>query len=126
MRRALEVVGKRDAGEVWERYVRPDRWAEWSPQIRSVEFPEATLRAGLEGVVHGPAGVRARFRVLRVDAPRAWSWVVRAGGVQLTLWHTVEAVAGGTRTLLAVEGPAPVVLLYLPVARFALTRLVSG
>ncbi|WP_250006640.1 SRPBCC family protein [Actinoplanes sp. M2I2] len=125
LRRALEVVGPRPADDVWDRYARPGRWPEWSPQIRSVDYPEPVLRAGVSGTVHGPLGFPVRFRIEQVTPPRAWSWVVSAAGVRLTLWHTVEATAAGTRTLLAIEGFAPAVLLYLPAARLALGKLVS-
>jgi hypothetical protein len=137
LRRAVEVSGPRPADDVWDRYFRPARWPEWSPQIRSVEYPAATLQPGTRGTVRGPGGLPVRFRIETVvpdGAVRTWSWVARAAGVEMRLWHTVEAVApggsqdeedeAGTRTVLAIEGPAPVVLLYLPVARLALHRLV--
>jgi hypothetical protein len=125
LRRALEVSGPRDADDVWDRYARPQRWPEWSPQIRAVDYSWPTLRPGTPGAVRGPFGFPVRFRVLRVTPPRAWSWVVSAAGVRLTLWHTVEAIPGGSRAVLAIEGFAPAVLLYLPLARLALRRLVS-
>jgi hypothetical protein len=44
----------------------------------------------------------------------------------LRLEHTVEPGPGsGTRTGLVVDGPAPVVMAYAPVARLALHRLVA-
>jgi hypothetical protein len=55
---------------------------------------------------------------------RFWSWSATAVGVELMLAHTVESVAAGTRTGLTIEGFAPVVAVYLPVARLALHRLV--
>lgn len=128
MCRTLTVCGPRAADDVWDRYVRPQRWPEWSPQIRSVSYPEATLRALTSGVVGGPAGLRVGFRVLDVDATgpvRSWSWSASAAGVRLHLRHTVEAVPDGTRTGLTLRGFAPAVLLYLPVARLALRRLVG-
>ncbi len=47
-----------------------------------------------------------------------------AAGVQLPLSHNVEAVTGGTRTGLTVIGFAPAVAGYLPMAWWALRRLV--
>ncbi|MEU4624718.1 SRPBCC family protein [Actinoplanes sp. NPDC023801] len=126
--RTTAVCGPCPVDEVWDRYLRPGRWPEWSPQIRSVTYPAGTLRPGTGGVVHGPGGLRLGFRVLDVDPAgpvRAWSWAVTAAGVRLELRHTVEATPSGTRTGLVVRGPAPVVLLYLPVARLALRRLVG-
>ncbi|WP_433304056.1 SRPBCC family protein [Actinoplanes sp. CA-030573] len=125
--RVLTVCGPRAADDVWDRYVRPRRWPEWSPQIRAVSYPAATLHARTSGVVVGPAGVRVGFRVLEIDATgpvRSWSWSASVAGVRLYLRHTVEAVPGGTRTGLMLRGFAPAVLLYLPLARLALRRLV--
>jgi hypothetical protein len=126
-RRSVKVCGPCPADEVWDRYVRPQRWPEWSPQIRAVDYPGATLGPGTTGVVHGPAGLRVGFRILQVTAAgpvRNWSWSVDALGVQLELHHTVEASGSGTCTGLTVQGVAPAVVLYLPAARLALRRLV--
>ena len=124
--RHLSADGPRDPDEVWDRYVRPRRWPEWSPQIRGVDYAYERLAAGTSGVVHGPAGLPVSFRVVEVDEPdRSWLWTATAAGVRLTLRHTVRPAGEGTRTGLTVEGPAAVVLLYLPVARLALQRLVT-
>lgn len=114
--------------EVWDRYLRPRRWPEWSPQIRSVTYPPETLTPRTSGVVYGPVGLRVAFRVLEVvDAGpvRSWTWTASTAGVRLWLRHTVEPSDAGTRTGLTVDGPAPVVLSYLPIARLALRRLVG-
>jgi hypothetical protein len=127
LRRALEVFGPRPADDVWDRYFRPTRWPEWSPQIRSVDYPLPCLRPGTRGVVRGPGGLPVRFRIEQVvpeGRVRSWSWRAETAGIELRLWHTVEAVEAGVRTLLAIQGPAGAVLLYLPAARWALHRLV--
>ena len=124
MERTVAVRGPRPADDVWDRYLRPRRWPEWSPQISSVSYPHETLVAGTTGVVHGPLGVRVPFRVLSVESTgpvRGWSWQVNALGVGMRLHHTVEP---GTRSTLTIRGLAPAVLLYLPVALLALRRLV--
>jgi polyketide cyclase/dehydrase/lipid transport protein len=129
LRRSVSVHGPRPADDVWDRYVRPQRWPEWSPQIRSVVYPAATLSPGTTGVVRGPAGLRVDFRIVDVDAAgpvRSWSWAVSALGVRMELRHTVQATATGTRTGLTVRGFAPAVVLYLPVAHLALRRLVQA
>jgi Polyketide cyclase / dehydrase and lipid transport len=127
LRRAIEAIGPRPTDDVWDRYVRPARWPEWSPQIRSVDYQAETLQPGAQGTVHGPGGLAVAFRIERVEpdgAVRSWSWTAAVIGIRLRLWHTVEAVPAGTRTVLALEGPAPAVVLYLPAARWALHRLV--
>ncbi|WP_229075105.1 SRPBCC family protein [Actinoplanes sp. DH11] len=126
--RSATVSGRRTPDDVWDRYLRPQRWPEWSPQIRAVDYATETLVPLTTGNVHGPAGVRAHFRILDVDATgpvRSWSWSVTAAGVRLHLRHTVEPLGGGTRTGLVVRGFAPAVLLYVPLAWAALRRLVQ-
>ncbi len=127
LRRRLVVSGPRPADDVWDRYVRPSRWPEWSPQIRSVEYAGERLAPGTTGVVRGPGRLPVHFRILDVDASgpvRRWSWTATAAGVRLTLVHTVEATATGTRTGLTIDGFAPAVAAYLPAAWWALRRLV--
>jgi hypothetical protein len=106
---------------MWEAYADPDRWSEWAPQIRPVDAP-GRLREGLEGTVTGLFGVRVRFRVTSVDAEAGrWAWEVRAGVMRLRIDHEVE----DGRAAITIDGPAPAVLAYAPVARLALARLVS-
>ncbi len=127
LRRRISVAGPRPVDDVWDRYVRPRRWPEWSPQIRSVDYPGERLTPGISGVVHGPLGLPVHFRILDVEESgpvRSWSWTATAAGVRLTLHHTVEAAPAGTRTGLTIEGFAPAVAAYLPAAWWALRRLV--
>ena len=125
VRRGISATGNLDPGGAWERYARLSEWTEWSPQIRWVEATEGRLAPGLTGTVHGLCGVRAGFEVLSVDeALRTWSWRVRRGPVELLLHHAVMAHDSGTETTLEINGPAPAVLAYAPIAEVALRRLV--
>lgn len=96
------------------------------PQIRRVEADGRILRAGRTGTVHGPIGLRVRFRVETVEAPRRWAWRVRCLGVRARLLHEVAPVTGGTRATLTLEATPAVCLLYPLVARPALRRLVGA
>lgn len=121
MRQRLAAHGSAPGEEIWDRYVRPQRWPEWSPQIVRVSYPFDTIRPDSQGVVHGPVGLRVNFTVDEVDAAaRRWTWRVSLGPIRLQLEHLVSA--GGTE--LIVDGPAPIVLGYLPLAQLALLRLV--
>ncbi|AGL19362.1 SRPBCC family protein [Actinoplanes sp. N902-109] len=124
MRRQLAVSGPVPPGEAWDRYARPARWPEWSPQIRAVDYAGTLLTPGARGVVHGPLGLRVRFHIDDVTPARGWAWTVSVLGVTMHLHHTVAPAGPGSRTGLTIEGPAPVVLGYLPLARWALRRLV--
>ncbi|MEO8828262.1 hypothetical protein [Lapillicoccus sp.] len=127
MRRGVRTSGRLDPNTVWERYAVPNVWSSWSPQIRGVEASGPRIVDGMTGLVHGPVGVLISFEVLRVDEVRRWwSWRVHAGPVVLRLEHEVLVRPdGGSDTTLEVDGPALVVLAYLPLARIALRNLVT-
>ena len=132
MKVTVGATGRAAVDEVWNRYIHPQRWSEWSPQISSVDYADDTIQAGSTGTVHGPCGIGVDFEILQVDREKlCWSWRVHAAFVTLELVHRVLAglpddPAGdvGSRTLLDIAGPAPVVVGYAPIARIALGRLV--
>lgn len=127
MRRTVRAVGSVSAEKVWERYVETACWPVWAPQIRTVEAAEARLRAGMRGRVVPVVGPRVDFLVEAVDhEARTWCWRVRVGPVRMRLWHAVrDRAPSGAETELRIEGPAAVVVVYAPLARLALRRLVS-
>lgn len=103
----------------------PALWSTWSPHIRGVDYPGERLRAATSGRVRGPFELRVAFTVDEVDeAARTWSWTVHVGRIAVVLRHGVQAVDGGSRTWLRIDGPGPLLAAYAPVARFALGRLV--
>jgi len=132
MKVTVGAAGSAAVDEVWDRYINPQHWSEWSPQISSVDCSDDTIRAGSTGTVHGPCGIGVDFEILQVDhEKRCWSWRVRAAFVTLELVHRVltgspddPTGAAGSKTTLEISGPAPVVIGYLPLARIALGRLV--
>jgi len=131
--REIAVSGQQPPDEVWDRYVRPVRWQQWSPQITGVDYRPHRLVPGTKGLVRGPLRLPLPFEVLDVDesdpARRTWRWRAGALGVHVELEHVVEpdqSRPGGCRTVLVVSGPALVVVPYLPLARLALHRLVSA
>lgn len=131
MHLTTSVTGPAPVDLAWERYADTTLWSGWAPQIRSVETdgpgPER-IHVGMRGTVHALLGVSVRFEVSEVDeAARRWAWRVHLPVLTMTLEHTVEPWREtGTRTGLVVDGPAPVVLAYVPVARLALHRLVAA
>ena len=127
MKLSIAAGGAADPGVVWDRYVHPDRWSQWSPQIRSVDYPDPTIAGGGRGTVHGPCGVGVAFEILAVDDDkRCWTWRVRVAGITLLLAHAVRRDGSGSKTTLDITGPAPVVVGYAPIARIALGRLVRS
>ncbi|MEO8477917.1 MAG: SRPBCC family protein [Actinomycetota bacterium] len=122
MRTRIQVRGPATAEAMWAAYADTSRWAAWAPQIRRVE-PLGPIAMGVRGEVEGVLGVKVRFEVTRFDeTARRWTWRVRVGLAHMTIDHEVDDGV----TAVVIEGPAPLVLAYAPVARLALTRLVGG
>ena len=124
--RRLHAVGAADPEVAWRRYVEIAAWRSWSPQILRTDADAAEIAVGVGGTVHALGGLRLRFTITAVDpAARTWSWVVRLGPVAMTLTHEVHRHPRGSGTLLLMEGAAPVLLAYAPLAWVALRRLVA-
>ncbi len=125
MRATIHAHGPRSADLVWERYARPELWPRWAPYILGVDTSDERIRAGSTGRVRGPLRLSATFVVTALDeAARTWSWHVTAGPLSLSLDHGVAAAGSGSRTWLTVDGPAPLLLAYLPPARISIELLV--
>ncbi|MCZ2837751.1 SRPBCC family protein [Modestobacter sp. VKM Ac-2985] len=123
----LHATGPIEPDEVWDRFVRPARWSEWSPQISRVQATAPRIAPGVTGRVYDPLRTSVPFVVDGVsDATRWWSWQVTVGPTRLRLAHWVKpAPDGGTTTGLRISGFAPLVLGYAPLALLAIKRLVT-
>ena len=127
----LRARGSAPVTLVWERYADPTLWPTWAPQIQRVDTGLQRLAADGTGTVrvgllHRPA-LGIPFRVLAVDeAAREWTWEAWLGPLRLQLEHGVTAHLAGSSTWLRVQGPPPVILVYAPLARIALGRLVAA
>lgn len=121
-----QVGGRGDASveTAWQRYADLDAWSDWSPQIRKVRSDRRQLAPGLRGAVVGPFGLAVPFEVLAVDsAARQWVWRVSMLGVKVQMTHALRVEGDRTVASLIADGPAVVVLPYLPIAAVALGRL---
>ena len=126
MRTTITATGRTDPATVWRRYEQLALWSSWSPQVHEVIAARPSIAPGLNGLVVGPFGVRMPFEVLAVDAEAMeWSWHVRLGLVHATLDHVVRPAPGGCQAEVVIDGPAPVVVAYRPLAALALRRLVQ-
>jgi hypothetical protein len=122
---SIGANGPAAPGAVWDRYLRPEHWSEWSPQITSVNYPADEIADGGRGTVNGPCGIGLDFVILHVDTEKhCWTWRVKPVGIELVMTHAVLPHDGGTRTTLEIDGPPPIIVGYAPIARIALGRLV--
>ena len=117
----VRVARRGPAGkyEMWRRCRDLQQWPTWMAGVRDVEA-SGDLRPGLEGALVLPGGVRVAFDVLAVDTlGPAWTRVLRLGPLRLEVEHHVDEGFG----LVDVSGPFPLPLLYVPLARRSLSRL---
>ena len=120
----VRAAGPAGAPDVWEAYADPQRWPQWAPHIRRVEAI-GRLRPGLEGKVWSVVPAPMSFAVTDVDAKRRrWSWTAALGPLRMRFEHGVDTLAGGSGTWMTMHGPLPVLMIYAPLARIALHRLV--
>lgn len=123
--RTIRASGSASPEIAWQRYAELAQWSSWAPHIIGVEAEATYLRIGLTGVVRIVGGFGVPFTVTAVDhSAMTWSWIARVAGLALTLTHAVVPTAGGAASTLAMEGPAPLIYAYTPLAQIALTRLV--
>lgn len=120
--RLIEVDLPVDVETAWQDYVYPRCWARWAPHLSGVDYRFAALTAGTSGTVHGPFGLPVPFTILSVDEPR-WDWRVHVGPLRLTMTHDLHPIATGCRATLVMRGPTPILAVYAPMARYALSRL---
>jgi len=122
--RRIEARGPAPVEEVWDRYATLARWPEWSPQVSRVAASADRLALGVRGTVHLVGVLALPFTVTSCrPGDRTWSWQVRLGPVTLDLDHAVYPAGSGSRTTLAVTGPALLLTAYAPLAQVALRRL---
>ena len=120
----VRAHGPAGAPDVWEAYADPQRWPEWAPHIRRVDAI-GRLRPGLAGQVWSIVPAPVSFEVTEVDAKRRrWSWQAVFGPVRMRFDHGVDVRDGGSETWLTMHGPLPLLMIYAPIARLALHRLV--
>ena len=123
--RRIAVCGPVAPQVSWGRYAELARWSTWAPQISGVEADAERLRPGLTGRVLTSVGLKVPFVVTEVDAAAmTWSWIVGVGPIRHTLHHGLAPRRTGTRATLAIEGSAPLVTAYAPLAWWALRNLV--
>lgn len=118
----ISAAGAATTEQVWLRYVTPELWPTWAPQLRTATCTDTRVRAGSRGTAHGPRPLRVPFEVLVVDdVERRWSWRV-GWPIAITMGHGVdEGERGGASAWVDL----PLVLLgYVPLAQLALRRLV--
>lgn len=126
MKITVEASGPATPDSVWQQYREPARWPTWAPQIKAVICRDQQIQVGTVGTVVGHLKVSVAFEVTAVDpVGRSWAWRVRAPlGIRLSLAHAVTDRPDGSATSLTIQGFAPVVLAYAPIARLALRSLV--
>lgn len=123
----VTVQGAAEPETVWRRYLYPELWSSWAPHLTGVQSDTPVIAAGTRGTVKVVHFFTAHFRISHVDtAARTWTCRVRFGPFRLLLEHGLDADHAGTRAWIRIWGPTPVLVLYRPLMRWALHRLMRG
>lgn len=101
---------------VWELFVEPRHWPEWSPSVTTVDCPDQRIRTGSSGKVRIVGGLWVPFTVTSSDGNR-WTW--RVAGIPAT-GHQVVAEGNGSKASFEIPLWG---LPYIVVCDRALTRL---
>ena len=123
----LSATGRAAPSSAWERYADIAQWPRWAPQISRVETDAVRIAPGVAGRVVAVGGFSVGFVVDDVDEDaQRWTWTVRRFHVAVRLEHAVRSHHRGCATSLTMDGAAPLLLGYAPIAQLALRRLVRG
>ena len=84
------------AERVWEVISDIDRWAEWTPSIRSVKrLKDAPFAVGSRVLVRQPKLPPAVWTISSIEPDRGFSWTSAGPGFRVLAHHGVAALDGG-------------------------------
>ena len=93
---------------VWEVMRDGARWPEWTSSVTSVKLldPEP-LALGSRVLIRQPGFPPALWKVTELEEGKAFTWVSRAPGIEVTARHGVAALPSGTRATLSIAFHGP-------------------
>ncbi len=84
------------AERVWQVMSDIDRWAEWTPSIRSVKrLKDAPFAVGSRALVRQPMLPPAVWTITAIEPDRGFSWTSAGPGFRVLGHHRVAPLAGG-------------------------------
>ena len=92
---------------IWERcYADARAWPEWNPEL-AVASLDGPFETGAVARVRFRTGLRLRFRLVEVEAPRLFTDEARLPGARMGHRHMLEPSGAGTRLVntIYIEGP---------------------
>lgn len=93
------------AERVWQVISDIDRWAEWTPSIRSVKrLQDAPFAVGSRALVRQPKLPPAVWTITAIEPGRSFSWTSAGPGFRVLAHHRVAPLdGGGSRARLTIE-----------------------
>ncbi len=109
----LEVAGV-SAEAVWERaYADASAWPRWNEALASARL-DGPLAVGAVARVRFRTGLRLRFALVEVDAPRVFTDESRLPGARMGHRHQLDPTADGVRLTNTIYIDGPLARLWAP------------
>lgn len=101
----VSVAIAASAERVWDVISDIDRWAEWTPSIRSVKrLKDAPFAVGSRVLVRQPKLPPAVWTISAIEPDRGFSWTSAGPGFRVLAHHRVAPLdGGGSRARLTIE-----------------------
>ena len=80
---------ERNPIEIWRLWAEPERWADWDPDVASVDF-SGPFVAGARGSLKPTSGPRATFHVVSATTHEAFVTSTRLPGCSLRFYHELR------------------------------------
>lgn len=120
----IRIGAPRDV--VWAVTVDVERWAEWTPTVKSVTLLDpGPLRVGSRARIAQPMQPASEWVVTRLDAGRLFSWETRRPGLRMTATHELRSEEDATTNFLHVEAGGALAVLLWPLMRIAMRRALA-
>ena len=77
---------------VWDLITDTDKWPQWGPTVKGVQYPERIIREGARGMVLTALGIWLPFVITECEYGRFWRWNVAS--ISAT-GHRIQATEAG-------------------------------
>lgn len=89
---------------VFEVMIDTDRWAEWTPSVKSIKrLDTGAFRVGSRAVIRQPKLPPALWTITEITPGHSFTWENRAPGIRVIAHHFADPTATGSRATLTLR-----------------------